>query len=94
MDVQLIVTGSNKHNEYGMRTYHQYLEYLFDNRNPPDPVEQFAKGYEDFLQCPLQVGDRWMYFVLHHIIDYTDWEKIECNTTISQNGLRMLEISV
>ena len=56
LDVQLIVTGSNRHPEYGMRTYHQYLEHLFDNRNPPDPVEQFAKGYEDFLQCPLQVG--------------------------------------
>ena len=28
---------------------------LPQNQDPPDKVMQFAKGYEDYLQCPLQV---------------------------------------
>ena len=53
--VQLIVSGADRHPERGMRSYYQYLEHLYNNREAPDSVEQFAKGYEDYLQCPLQV---------------------------------------
>ncbi|KAI0207199.1 Protein arginine N-methyltransferase 5 [Lamellibrachia satsuma] len=37
-----------------MRSYQQYLDHLWQNQDPPDKVMQFAKGYEDYLQCPLQ----------------------------------------
>lgn len=29
--------------------------FLPQTRSPPDPITQFAKGYEDYLQSPLQV---------------------------------------
>ncbi|EHB01461.1 Protein arginine N-methyltransferase 5 [Heterocephalus glaber] len=37
-------------------SYVQYLEYLSQNRPPPNAYELFAKGYEDYLQSPLQDG--------------------------------------
>ena len=39
-----------------MKTYQQYVDHLWETQEPADHVAQFAKGYEDFLQCPLQVG--------------------------------------
>lgn len=30
-------------------------------QSPPDPVTQFARGYEDYLQCPLQVYSHFYY---------------------------------
>ena len=29
--------------------------YYFQQHDPVDQVTEFAKGYEDYLQCPLQV---------------------------------------
>ena len=63
MDAQLIISGCDRHPDKGIRTYYQYLEFLFQNRDPPDSVEMFAKGYEDYLQCPLQVGVTHSYTV-------------------------------
>ncbi|XP_053402649.1 protein arginine N-methyltransferase 5-like [Mercenaria mercenaria] len=77
LDVQLILTGANKHADKGIHSYQQYLDHLWQAvfsspRNDiladeidclwqgretlptPDTVTQFAKGYEDYLQCPLQ----------------------------------------
>ncbi|CAH1778835.1 unnamed protein product, partial [Owenia fusiformis] len=54
LDTQMIITGANRHPEKGIRSYQQYLEHLWQTREPLDPVAQFAKGYEDYLQCPLQ----------------------------------------
>ena len=34
--------------------FYQYLEYLMTNLEDLDSVERFAKGYEDYLQAPLQ----------------------------------------
>ena len=34
--------------------FYQYLEYLMTNLEDMDSVERFAKGYEDYLQAPLQ----------------------------------------
>ena len=31
-----------------------YLRWLHDNLPPPTPLEQFAQGYQDYLQTPLQ----------------------------------------
>ncbi|CAI9715887.1 protein arginine N-methyltransferase 5-like [Octopus vulgaris] len=54
LDVQLILTGANRHTDKGITSYVQYLDHLWQNRPTPDALSQFAKGYEDYLQCPLQ----------------------------------------
>ena len=38
----------------GVNTYKQYLQHLWATRGNESPVREFARGYEDFLQCPLQ----------------------------------------
>lgn len=52
LDIQVVICGSNKHNH--MRNYHQYLEHLWGAQDPDDALSNFAKGYEDYLQFPLQ----------------------------------------
>ncbi|GCB84019.1 hypothetical protein scyTo_0024672, partial [Scyliorhinus torazame] len=54
LEVQFVITGSNRHSQKEYRSYLQYLEYLNQHRPPPNSYEAFAKGYEDYLQCPLQ----------------------------------------
>ncbi|XP_069489949.1 protein arginine N-methyltransferase 5 [Ambystoma mexicanum] len=54
LEVQFIITGTNHHSEKDFCCYLQYLEYLSQNRPPPNAYEMFAKGYEDYLQSPLQ----------------------------------------
>lgn len=53
LNCQFVIIGKNRHN-HTMRVYQQYINYLFDNRPPLDQYEAFAKGYEDYLQSPLQ----------------------------------------
>ncbi|XP_048507266.1 protein arginine N-methyltransferase 5 isoform X2 [Athalia rosae] len=50
--VQLILSGSNRHQD--ITFYHNYLNHLAMNYQRNGPVERFARGYEDYLQCPLQ----------------------------------------
>ncbi len=38
----------------------RYLRHLSATRLPLNPVEEFAQGYEDFLQAPLQVSQKMM----------------------------------
>lgn len=57
LEVQFIVWGAHHHPEKEFCSYLQYLEYLSQNRPPPSAYELFAKGYEDYLQSPLQVSD-------------------------------------
>uniref|UniRef100_A0A8C8MNC0 Protein arginine N-methyltransferase 5 n=1 Tax=Oncorhynchus tshawytscha TaxID=74940 RepID=A0A8C8MNC0_ONCTS len=54
LDAQFIFTGTSRHSEKDFRSYLQYLEYLNQNRPAPNAYELFAKGYEDYLQSPLQ----------------------------------------
>ncbi|XP_077472223.1 protein arginine N-methyltransferase 5 [Stigmatopora argus] len=54
LEAQFIFTGTNRHTEKDFRSYLQYLEYLSQNRPTPNSYELFAKGYEDYLQSPLQ----------------------------------------
>ncbi|KAK6176914.1 hypothetical protein SNE40_015120 [Patella caerulea] len=54
LDIQLILTGSDRHADKGLRSYQQYLDHLWQTQPQPDQVGQFAKGYEDYLQSPLQ----------------------------------------
>ncbi|XP_040572050.1 protein arginine N-methyltransferase 5 [Lepeophtheirus salmonis] len=55
LDVQCVLEGRNRGREY--RLYQQYLDHLwqqFHAVGSGDPLKQFAKGYEDHLQTPLQ----------------------------------------
>uniref|UniRef100_A0A8C7LWB4 Protein arginine N-methyltransferase 5 n=1 Tax=Oncorhynchus kisutch TaxID=8019 RepID=A0A8C7LWB4_ONCKI len=54
LEAQFIFTGTSRHSEKDFRSYLQYLEYLNQNRPAPNAYELFAKGYEDYLQSPLQ----------------------------------------
>uniref|UniRef100_A0A4W5RVR8 Protein arginine N-methyltransferase 5 n=1 Tax=Hucho hucho TaxID=62062 RepID=A0A4W5RVR8_9TELE len=54
LEAQFIFTGTSRHSEKDFRSYLQYLEYLNQNRPVPNAYELFAKGYEDYLQSPLQ----------------------------------------
>ncbi|CAG2107263.1 unnamed protein product [Medioppia subpectinata] len=51
-DIHFIIKGHNRHTD--MRHYIQYLEHIRNTQLPHDQVANFAKGYEDFLQIPLQ----------------------------------------
>ena len=53
LNVQLVLSGSNQ-TDKEMVTYVQYLNHLFTCRPSLGAVEEFAKGYEDYLQIPLQ----------------------------------------
>ncbi|KAF4522873.1 hypothetical protein B566_EDAN012808 [Ephemera danica] len=52
LDVQLVVQGNSKHAE--LKHYQLYLEHLWKNSVAPDPLNSYARGYEDYLQSPLQ----------------------------------------
>ncbi|KAL3859783.1 hypothetical protein ACJMK2_009977 [Sinanodonta woodiana] len=54
LEVQLILTGVDRHPGKGIHSYQQYLDHLWQTQPSPDTVSQFARGYEDYLQCPLQ----------------------------------------
>uniref|UniRef100_A0AAY5EXN2 Protein arginine N-methyltransferase 5 n=1 Tax=Electrophorus electricus TaxID=8005 RepID=A0AAY5EXN2_ELEEL len=54
LEAQFIFTGTSRHSEKDFRCYLQYLEHLNQNRPAPNAYEMFAKGYEDYLQSPLQ----------------------------------------
>jgi len=55
LEAQFVFTGTTRHTEKSFQSYLQYLEYLNQNRPAPNSYELFAKGYEDYLQSPLQV---------------------------------------
>ena len=52
LKVQFILTGANRYQN--ITYYHNYLEYLWKGCQEHDPVDQYARGYEDYLQWPLQ----------------------------------------
>lgn len=54
LEVQLILTGVDRHPDKGIHSYQQYLDHLWQTRPVADTISQFARGYEDYLQCPLQ----------------------------------------
>lgn len=47
---------TNKHQSGGFAAYQEYIRHLNRTMPEPDQIEQFASGYQDFLQSPLQVG--------------------------------------
>ncbi|XP_002130195.2 protein arginine N-methyltransferase 5 [Ciona intestinalis] len=53
LNSQFVITGITK-DGLALKTYQQYLEHLYQHRPCPDQYDMFAKGYEDYLQSPLQ----------------------------------------
>ncbi|KAL3179760.1 hypothetical protein MRX96_037748 [Rhipicephalus microplus] len=49
---QLLVDGSCRHEH--MSLYYQYVDHLYKTQPPDDPLSEFSKGFEDYLQIPLQ----------------------------------------
>ncbi|XP_069735292.1 protein arginine N-methyltransferase 5 isoform X2 [Phaenicophaeus curvirostris] len=54
LDVQVVLWGAPRHGSKPLSAYLQYLEHLGQHRPPPSAYELFARGYEDYLQSPLQ----------------------------------------
>lgn len=53
IDAQILVTGARRHES--MKHYVQYLDHLWQQSSViADPIYAYARGYEDYLQCPLQ----------------------------------------
>ncbi|UYV74344.1 PRMT5 [Cordylochernes scorpioides] len=52
LDIQVMIKGCDRHNN--LRYYQQYMEHLWNSQPPDDPLTRFARGFEDFLQVPLQ----------------------------------------
>lgn len=53
LGAQLVLVGRSRV-EKDLKTYWQYLNHLYQNMPLPNPLEAFAKGFEDYLQAPLQ----------------------------------------
>jgi len=51
LNVQFIISGAVLHKN--IMYYYQYLDHLYTQQDI-DPIEQFSRGYEDYLQTPLQ----------------------------------------
>ncbi|XP_068280746.1 protein arginine N-methyltransferase 5 [Nyctibius grandis] len=54
LEVQVVLSGAPRHGGRPLAAYLQYLEHLGQHRPPPSAYELFARGYEDYLQAPLQ----------------------------------------
>ncbi|PSN42874.1 Protein arginine N-methyltransferase 5 [Blattella germanica] len=52
LDVQVVIRGAIRHGS--SKFYQQYLDHLWQNTVHTDPLVAYARGYEDYLQCPLQ----------------------------------------
>lgn len=53
LNVQLLLSGACKV-EYGIHSYEQYLNHLYQTQPIPSSMDSFAQGYDDYLQSPLQ----------------------------------------
>ena len=53
LGAQLVLVGRSRVDK-DLKTYRQYLNHLHQTMPMPDPLEAFAKGFEDYLQAPLQ----------------------------------------
>lgn len=53
LDIQLIVKGPCRHES--VKFYQQYLDHIWQQEvETVDPLRMYARGYEDYLQVPLQ----------------------------------------
>uniref|UniRef100_G3MLH5 Protein arginine N-methyltransferase n=2 Tax=Amblyomma TaxID=6942 RepID=G3MLH5_AMBMU len=78
LNVQLLLDGSCHHQH--MKHYYQYLDHLFNSQPPGDPLSEFSKGFEDYLQTPLQPLMDNLEAVTYEIFEkdpvkYTEYQK-------------------
>ena len=52
LDVQVIIEGRSRGHD--MSHFQNYIDHLWQQQETKDPLKQYAKGFEDFLQSPLQ----------------------------------------
>ncbi|XP_011503736.1 PREDICTED: protein arginine N-methyltransferase 5 isoform X2 [Ceratosolen solmsi marchali] len=52
LKVQFVITGASRHQN--IVYYYHYIDHLWKNWQPNGPIDSFARGFEDYLQCPLQ----------------------------------------
>lgn len=52
LEIQFVITGANRYENVSL--YYLYLDYIWKSWQNDGPIERYARGYEDFLQCPLQ----------------------------------------
>ncbi|XP_045600789.2 protein arginine N-methyltransferase 5 [Procambarus clarkii] len=52
LHAQFVISGPLRHQHF--KLYQQYLEHIIRAQLEMDPLTDFARGYEDYLQCPLQ----------------------------------------
>jgi hypothetical protein len=57
-NVQVVLSGDAGHDQ-GRQAYQGYISFLDTRKDEgaEDPLGEFAQGYEDYLQSPLQVRD-------------------------------------
>lgn len=75
---QIMIQGSGHHEH--MKLYYQYIDHLFATQPPDDPLSEFAKGFEDYLQTPLQPLMDNLESVTYEIFEkdpvkYTEYQK-------------------
>lgn len=51
--VQIVIHGTDLHG-MGMDSYQKYIYHLYESKEPLSVYEEFSRGYEEFLQIPLQ----------------------------------------
>lgn len=54
LNVQVIITGYHRHSSVSFKTYLQYIQHLKSKMPSLTPIEEHSKGFEDYLQDPLQ----------------------------------------
>lgn len=54
LNCQIVLSGENLNKAEGIVVYHQYLDHLYQSSQNIGQYEKFSKGYEDYLQAPLQ----------------------------------------
>lgn len=94
MQPQMIVTvpTTQIHASATPSSYQEYIHYLHRNLPAMDQVEEFASGYQDYLQAPLQPLmdnlDNNMYETFERDpIKYQEYEKVVYQQLKSQEGV-------
>ncbi|CAN8024145.1 unnamed protein product [Ixodes persulcatus] len=78
LNCQVLVEGCCHHKH--MRHYYQYIDHLYNTQPPENPLGEFARGYEDQLQIPLQPLMDNLESVTYEIFEkdpvkYTEYQK-------------------
>lgn len=97
LEAQIIITGENLHGDRGIRSYQQYMDHLWQTQEAPDQVSVFAKGYEDYLQCPLQPLKDNLESQTYEVfekdpIKYSQYQKVRKSTLLSMHRQKLIDL--